>query len=97
MSCLNEYLRVQEKEGRKVIFCRCGQLLGPASENYKKFALLQEGDVTLAGPQVNPHRVGKGQFVFRKFYCPGCLTLLDTEVAQKGEPLLWDVHLLDVE
>lgn len=96
MRRLNEYLMVEERQGEKVILCRCGEVLCPGGENYKRFVLLQEGDVTLAGPQVNPYRVGTGQFVFRKFYCPGCLTLLDTEVAQKGEPLLFDVQLLDV-
>jgi hypothetical protein len=31
--------------------------------------------------------------VFRQFYCPGCLALINTEVAMRGEAIVWDVQL----
>jgi acetone carboxylase gamma subunit len=55
--------------------------------------LLKEGPVQSAGPWVDPHNIGRDRFVCREFSCPGCLTLLDVEIAQRDEPLLWDVRL----
>jgi acetone carboxylase gamma subunit len=42
---------------------------------------------------VDPHHIGGDRFVFRQFYCPGCAALLNTEVALRGEPILWDVEI----
>lgn len=86
---INEYLRVVDA----IIRCCCGYQIGPASENYKQHALLRESPVQAAGPWVDPHNIGKGRFVCREFFCPGCARLLDVEIAQQGEPLLWDVRL----
>lgn len=90
---INEYLSVVGRGAQAVTVCRCGHELGAASENYKQHALLREGPVQAAGPWVDPHNIGKDRFVCREFFCPGCLTLLDVEIAQSGEPLLWDVQL----
>jgi acetone carboxylase gamma subunit len=46
-----------------------------------------------AGPHVNPHHIGNDKFVLRLFYCPNCLTQINSEVALRGEPILWDVQL----
>jgi N-methylhydantoinase B len=89
---VNEYLEVVEEGGKKVIRCRCGYTIGPAADNYKKNVLRNEGPLSKAGPFVNPYKIGGERFVFRQFCCPGCLTLLDTEIALKGAPLLWDVQ-----
>jgi N-methylhydantoinase B len=95
MASLNEFLEIVEAEGaQRLIRCtRCGYHLCPANENHKLHALLHEGPVQEAGPHVDPHRIGGDRFVFRQFYCPGCLALLNTEVAQRGEPILWDVEV----
>jgi hypothetical protein len=53
---------------------------------------MEEGPVHEAGLRVNPYRVGN-RFVFRQFYCPACLLRLETEVALKDEPVLWDIQL----
>lgn len=95
MTGLNEFLSIAETEnGSRVIRCtRCGYDLCPATENHKLHALLHEGPVQEAGPHVNPYHLGGDKFVFRQFYCPNCLTLINTEVALRGEPILWDVEL----
>ena len=41
-----------------------------------------------------PLHVTEGDVVLRRFLCPGCGTLLDTETASKGEPFLNDVLFL---
>ncbi len=93
MQSLNEYLQIADERGKRVIRCKCGYTLGPASDNYKAFALKAESPIQKAGPNVNPCRVGNDKFVFREFCCPGCSTLLGTEIALKGAPLLWDIQL----
>jgi acetone carboxylase gamma subunit len=89
MTAINETLRI---EGG-AIHCRCGQQLGPATENYKLQTVVREGPVQNAGPWVDPHQLGKDLFVCREYFCPGCATLLDVEIALHGEPILWDVRL----
>lgn len=94
MASLNEFLEIAETLQGKMIRCtRCGFDLCAATENHKLHALLHEGPVQEAGPHVNPHHLGGDKFVFRQFYCPNCLALINTEVALRGEPILWDVQL----
>jgi N-methylhydantoinase B len=93
MTEINQTLRVVGSGAEAAIVCRCGHRLGPAAENYKLHALAREGPVQNAGPWVDPHGLGGGRFVCREFFCPGCGTLLDVEIAQRGEPILWDVRL----
>ena len=93
MTRLNEQLSIDGCGAQATIVCRCGQHLGPASQNYKREALLREGPVQNAGPWVDPHRIGGDRFVCREFFCPGCMALLDVEIAQRDEPILWDVRV----
>ena len=95
MASLNEFLTIAVTDGgEKVVRCaRCGHDLCAATENHKLHALLREGPVQDAGPHVNPYGLGGNKFVFRQFYCPKCLALINTEVAQRGEPIMWDVQL----
>ena len=95
MASLNEFLDIVETDGGlRVIRCtRCGYHLCPADENHKLHARLHEGPVQEAGPHVDPYHIGGDRFVFRQFYCPSCCALLNTEVALRGEPILWDVEI----
>jgi N-methylhydantoinase B len=93
MTRINDYLTIVGSGRDAGIQCRCGHRIGPASENYKSHVLLHEGPVQNAGPFVDPNRVGGDRFVCREFFCPACVTLLDVEIAQRGEPFVWDVRL----
>ncbi len=95
MAAVNEFLEIAKTDrGVQVIRCtRCMFNLCPAAENPNLHALLHEGPVQEAGPHVNPYHLGGDKFVFRQFYCPNCLALINTEVALRGEPILWDVQL----
>ncbi len=95
MASLNEFLLIATADdGTKVIRCaRCSYDLCAATENHCRHCLFHEGPVQEAGPHVNPHHLGGDKFVFRQFYCPHCLALLNTEVALRGEPIVWDVQL----
>ena len=93
MTRINDYLTIVGSGPDAAIHCRCGHRIGPASENYKTHVLLNEGPVQNAGPFVDPNHVGGDRFVCREFFCPACVTLLDVEIAQRGEPFVWDVRL----
>ena len=94
MASLNEFLEIVQVGGRAMIRCtQCGYDLCAANENHKLHARMHEGAVQEAGPHVNPHHLGGDKFVLRQFYCPNCLTQINTEVALRGEPILWDAEL----
>ena len=93
MARLNEQIRIVGSGDEAVTVCRCGYRIGPAADNYKLHVLMREGPVQNAGPWVDPNGIGGDRFVCREFFCPACLTLLDVEIAQRGEPILWDVRL----
>lgn len=92
MKSVTEFLHIEDRDERPMFVCHCGRVLGDASRNFKEFTLLEEGPVHDAGLRVNPYGVGD-RFVFRQFYCPGCLVRLETEIALKGEPVLWDIQI----
>jgi N-methylhydantoinase B len=73
--------------------CRCGCELGAADVPYKEHAAQARFGVQRIGPDVNPNDVGGGRFELREFYCPGCLTLLEIEIARPGDPVLDDARL----
>lgn len=87
---LNDYLALAERDGQYVVQCRCGYVIGPATENYKLHVYRHVAPLSKAGPYVNPYNVGQGRFTLREYCCPGCLTLLDVEVALADEPPRWD-------
>ena len=75
--------------GDRAIACMaCGHALGPAGEPWKDRARLDEQPLHGAGgaPYSNAERV-----LLRRFFCPGCGALLDTESALAGDPFLTDI------
>jgi acetone carboxylase gamma subunit len=89
---LNDYLSLVDRGGETMIQCRCGQVIGPASENYKLHVICNEGPLQKAGRYVNPFKIGQDRFVLREYVCPGCLTLLDVDVALREEEPRWDLQ-----
>jgi N-methylhydantoinase B len=73
--------------------CRCGHVLGSAEASFKHLAALARFPVQRIGPDVNPHKVNGARFELREFYCPGCFTLLETEIARPEDPVLEDAVL----
>ena len=75
-------------DDRDIACMACGHALGPAGEPWKPTARLDEQPMQGAGgkPYSNAERV-----LLRRFYCPGCGTLLDTESALSGDPFLTDI------
>jgi N-methylhydantoinase B len=73
--------------------CRCGTELGPADVGYKDHAAQARFPVQRIGPDVNPAQIGGARFELREFYCPGCTTLLEVEIARPADPILDDARL----
>ena len=76
---------------------RCGHVIGPARDNYKKGCLLHERDPR----EVHPPIV-EGQYSFShdplwvrivEFYCPGCGAQVETEYLPPGHPITWDIEI----
>jgi acetone carboxylase gamma subunit len=71
------------------IRCRaCGHELGPAGKPWKAAARFDEQPMAGAGGIA--YSAGKAVRL-RRFFCPGCGALLDTETALAGDPFLDDV------
>jgi N-methylhydantoinase B len=90
---MSEALFVDLRDGRAVYRCRCGRTLGPTDIPYKHLAVEARFPVQRIGPEVNPHRIGGARFELREFYCPGCFTLLEVEIARPEDPVLDDARL----
>jgi N-methylhydantoinase B len=83
-----------EGAGREYRCLRCQGSLGPAHENYKLTALIEQGELSEANPYIgDPARYVDAAMVFRRFYCPGCGVLLDTEVARASDAPLHDIEI----
>ena len=71
------------------VACRgCGHALGPAGEPWKPAASLSE--TPMRGAAGIPYRGGE-RVLLRRFSCPGCGALLDSETALPGDPFLNDI------
>jgi N-methylhydantoinase B len=89
---LTEYVEIVDGASR----CRrCGHVLGPAERNFKLGSLVRELPLTEANPHVRDPSIYTDEPVaFRQFLCPGCATLLETEIAVGSAPPQWDTRVV---
>ncbi len=88
---LNEYLRV---ERHRIVCRRCGHAHCAEDENVKLSLGVQIEPVTALSPlSRDPADYIDEPVEFRRFFCPGCATQVETEVALSRDPFLWDVQL----
>lgn len=81
-----------EIDERGKIRCRkCGHVICHASENYKEHSPRTEKWPDQI-PGQHPNR-DDALALYVEYYCPGCYTLLDVEIAEKGAPPLWDIQV----
>ena len=90
---LSEALYYHSKAGAPVYRCRCGHVLGAADVPYKQLTAQARFPVQRIGPEVNPNHIGGERFELREFYCPGCFTLVEVEIARPADPVLDDASL----
>jgi acetophenone carboxylase len=76
---------------------RCGHRLGPAGGNYKHGCLVSARDPreiwrpVLDGPRTLSYDPEWARLV--EFYCPGCGTLVETELLPPGHPTTYDIEI----
>jgi N-methylhydantoinase B len=88
-------LLVLERSGEQHFACRrCRTDLGPTDANFKQRCTAREVDPAELGPlyPVADDYVDEA-LVVRQSICPGCLTLLDSEICHPGEAPVQDIEL----
>ena len=92
---ITDSLSLKRLRTRAHLCCsQCDTDLGPARENYKLHCLMEENPITEANPNIGDyHRYIDERPVWRQFYCPGCGTLIENEVARSQDPVLADIEL----
>jgi N-methylhydantoinase B len=77
--------------GASMASCRmCRTEICQTSENPKEFLVREDSALAAAGSLFED----EGRFIdepvqFRRFYCPGCATLVESEIARKRDPVMW--------
>ena len=75
----------------KIRCLKCGASICSAHENYKTHvprAEVMPDEI----PGKRPAR-DEALTVYYEYYCPGCYTLLDVEVGEKGAAPMWDINI----
>ncbi len=90
-----ENLHIRHNGGALTASCaKCDTALGPVDANYKDHCLREDHPVPASNPRVgDPHRFIDDEVAFRMFFCPGCGSLIETEIAIAADPPLWDIKL----
>jgi acetone carboxylase gamma subunit len=83
MRRLSSNLYTDWVNGKEMVHCRCGSILGPGDSDPRSFLSVKHADLSKAGPNVNPYALGAQRFFLREYYCPNCFRLIETEVAVK--------------
>jgi N-methylhydantoinase B len=84
MKRVSSNLYSAEVDGREMLHCRCGAVLGPADKDPKSLLRSKSCDLAKAGPNVNPYDIGGRRFSLREYYCPACLRLVEVDVAPQA-------------
>jgi N-methylhydantoinase B len=90
---IHEYVVARDEAGRRVLACaRCAHVLSDYSGNYKLGLLVDIGAVTLIPMVRDPSVFLDEEILFRRFCCPGCQTLMATEIVRADEPVLSEMR-----
>jgi acetone carboxylase gamma subunit len=89
---LHEHLYIVSKDGERIVKCDCGHEFGDYRENWKKKCRIKVRDTEEDIRELYPKYMGCDTEweELREFYCPGCLTLLDTESVPPGYPVVFN-------
>jgi len=95
---IGEHLYIVQKENERIVKCDCGHEFGSYTLNWKLEALIYVRDTEEKLDAIYPgHRKCDPEWMeVREFYCPGCLTQLETEAVTPGYPVVFD-FLPDLE
>ena len=87
-----------EKNDAMEMRCRmCGTAICAINENYKDAVVQRRLPLSAGGSMMNdPALYVDANIELRQFVCPGCGTLLETEVACESDATLRDIELAPV-
>lgn len=89
---LSEYVGVTNSGG--TVCTKCGTELSSGTQDFKSGAVMRTVDMLKAGlVWVPPGQFVDDELVLRQFCCPGCGTLLETELSLAREPVRSDREL----
>ncbi|MGR8946785.1 MAG: hydantoinase B/oxoprolinase family protein [Gammaproteobacteria bacterium] len=75
---------------------KCSTDLGPTDDAYKSGCIREDHPVSASNPLIGaPERFIDDAVSFRQFYCPGCGTLIENEVAVDSDDILSDIVISD--
>ena len=73
---------------------KCATKLAQRDSNYKDGCVCEDHAVSSSNPLIgDPVRFIDDDPVFRQFFCPGCGSLIENEVAMRTDPYLMDLSL----
>lgn len=89
---LHEHLYIVSKEGKRIVKCDCGYEYGDYKKNWKEKCQIRVRDTQEEINELYPRDMGcdVNWLELREFYCPQCLTLLETESVPPGYPLIFN-------
>jgi len=92
---VTENLDLRRDTGDEVYCCaKCQTEVGPLGSNYKEHCIRVDEPVSKSNLLIGePSRFIDDTPEFRQFFCPGCGTLIENEIAMCGEPVLMDIHI----
>lgn len=93
---VHEALVARDEGAERVLSCRhCDVVLCGVGGDFKRHLLLHEGPVAeLPGAKADAADFIDHPIVLRRYCCPGCFTLLSTEVARSGDAPFADMLLV---
>jgi N-methylhydantoinase B len=94
-----EYLLVSDQRASvdvPAVECRmCATPICRVDENYKEHLVRRDRPITAAGPLFADPAIYVDEVIqLREFICPGCATLVETEVARASDPVLYSTRML---
>ncbi|WJR75847.1 hydantoinase B/oxoprolinase family protein [Bradyrhizobium sp. NP1] len=89
VAIVGDVAKIVQYGGNNYFACNCGTTLGPASENWKKYARHAAAKPSELGPRVRIH----SDLEVVQHACPSCARLLDVEVKRKSEVSLFDIEV----
>jgi len=89
---LGEHLYIVQKGKDRIVKCDCGHEFGPYTENWKLAASIyvRDNEEKLEEIYPGPRKCDPNWMEIREYYCPGCLTQLETEAVTPGYPIVFD-------
>ena len=89
---IGEHLYIVQKGGDRIVKCDCGHEFGPYTENWKLSASIYVRDNEEKLEEIYPgaRKCDPNWMELREYYCPGCMTQLETEAVTPGYPVVFD-------